>query len=268
MTNSLFAGQEQVRVRALYLGQRLDLKAFRDAQRLADVPLVITAGVAGCAVLFRYGVAVVCGLNALEEVTFANDIKQFVNDPMERVEHDELTIVLAAPGNGEQVVPGGIRLQDFSLQRVQLVADALAKSVVLAYYESNVAEIFDRIEPLAADLQRFGRGGRKAKELLRHIGHTLSIQSRMVGRVEVEEKPELLWERPELERLFMRLQDEYELRERHLALERKLELISRTAETLLSLLQNKRTLYVEWYIVFLILFEIMLSLWDKFGGTP
>lgn len=266
MTNSLFAAQEQVKVRALYLGQRLDLKAFRDAQRLADGPLVITAGAAGCAVLFRYGVAVVCGLNALEEVTFANDIKRFIIDPLDRIENDELTIFLAAPGNGEQVVPGGIRLFDFSLQRIQLVADALAKSVVLAYYESNVAESFDRIEPLAADLQRFGRGGRKAQELLRHIGHTLSIQSRMVGRVEVEEKPELLWEHPDLERLFMRLQDEYELRERHLALERKLELISRTAETLLSLLQNKRTLHVEWYIVFLILFEIILSLWDKLVG--
>lgn len=50
-----------------------------------------------------------------------------------------------------------------------------------------------------------------------------------VGRVEVDEKPETLWERPDLERFYVRLEDEYELKERHLALERKLELISRTA---------------------------------------
>ena len=103
----------------------------------------------------------------------------------------------------------------------------------------------------------------QGRELLRHIGDTLSIQGKMVGRVEVQEKPELLWESPELEQLYLRLEDEYELQERHLALERKLELIARTAETLLELLQHKRSLRVEWYIVILILVEIMITLHEK-----
>jgi len=85
-----------------------------------------------------------------------------------------------------------------------------------------------------------------------------------VGRVEVAEKPDLLWERPELERLYLRLQDEFEIKERHAALERKLELISRTAHTVLELLQNRRNLRVEWYIVILIVFEIILSLYEMF----
>ncbi|MBN2255575.1 MAG: RMD1 family protein, partial [Deltaproteobacteria bacterium] len=68
----------------------------------------------------------------------------------------------------------------------------------------------------------------------------------------------------DLERLYARLEDEYELRERHVALERKLELISKTAQTLLDMLQAKRTLRVEWYIVILILVEIMLTLYDMF----
>ena len=60
----------------------------------------------------------------------------------------------------------------------------------------------------------------------------------------------------------MRLEDEFELGERHKALERKLELVSRTAETLLDLLQNKRTLRVEWYIVILIVVEILLTFYE------
>jgi len=84
----------------------------------------------------------------------------------------------------------------------------------------------------------------------------------MVGRVEISEKPELLWDLPQYERLFADLEDNYELRERYLAIERKLELVSRTAETLFGLLQNRRSLRVEWYIVFLILFEILLTLYE------
>lgn len=77
--------------------------------------------------------------------------------------------------------------------------------------------------------------------MLRDIGGTLLIQHKMVWRVELSDKPEILWERPELERLYTRLEIEYELRERHSALDRKLGLISRTAQTLLELLQNKRS---------------------------
>jgi uncharacterized Rmd1/YagE family protein len=84
----------------------------------------------------------------------------------------------------------------------------------------------------------------------------------MVGRVEVGEKPDVLWELPGLNRLFARLEDEYELQERRTALERKLDLISRTVETLVDLLQNKRALRVEWYIVALIVFEIILTLYQ------
>jgi required for meiotic nuclear division protein 1 len=76
----------------------------------------------------------------------------------------------------------------------------------------------------------------------------------------VLEKPDVLWEHPELERFYARLRDDYELRERERALNRKLELISRTVATLLELIQNRRSLRVEWYIVALILFEIALTL--------
>jgi hypothetical protein len=49
---------------------------------------------------------------------------------------------------------------------------------------------------------------------------------------------------------------------REATLERKLDLISRTVETLVDLLQNKRSLRVEWYIVALIVFEILLTLYQ------
>jgi len=84
----------------------------------------------------------------------------------------------------------------------------------------------------------------------------------MVGRVEVSEKPEILWDRPYLERLYLRLEDEYELRERHVALERKLDVVSRTAQTLIDLVRDRSGLRVEWYIVVLIILEICLTLYQ------
>ncbi|MBD2023218.1 RMD1 family protein, partial [Leptolyngbya sp. FACHB-711] len=64
------------------------------------------------------------------------------------------------------------------------------------------------------------------------------------------------------ERMYLRLEDEYEIRERHQALERKLNLITQTAETVLELLQHNTGLRVEWYVVVLIVVEVLLSVYD------
>jgi required for meiotic nuclear division protein 1 len=93
----------------------------------------------------------------------------------------------------------------------------------------------------------------------------LLTQHRMVGRVEIEEKPDVLWDHPELERLYARLEDEYELVERSRAMERKLALINETVGTLIDLVQNQRSVRLEWYIIGLIGIEILLSLYQLFG---
>jgi hypothetical protein len=72
-------------------------------------------------------------------------------------------------------------------------------------------------------------------------------------------KTDLVWDRPDLERLYARLQDEYELTERAEALSRKLKLISDTAEMLTDMINTQRWLRLEIMIVLLILFEIVIT---------
>ena len=98
------------------------------------------------------------------------------------------------------------------------------------------------------------------------VGALLLIESRMVGRAEIGEKPELLWDHPELERLHALLEGEFELRERLAALERKLALVSRTSRTLVDLLNARHALRVEWYIVALIAVDILLVVYGMWRG--
>jgi uncharacterized Rmd1/YagE family protein len=113
-------------------------------------------------------------------------------------------------------------------------------------------------------LQDSGNCGHEANELLKHIGGSLLSMHKMIGRVQISEKPDVLWNHPHLEGLYYRLQDEYELMERHIAVEQKLELISRTAQTVLDLLEHKHSIRLEWYVIILILIEIILSLYELF----
>jgi uncharacterized Rmd1/YagE family protein len=263
MQKILFPDRENVKVRAIFLGGRLDLKALEKTDYLAALPLVVSAGEQGCAVLFRYGAAVLFGLSAVEEVSFLSHLKPLVVEAFSAPETEEALLQLDQSSAGK-VENGVIWLREFGIEQLQMVADVLAKSVVLAHYEMGTAKIFDQIEPFADGLQRTTKDDRWGKELLRQLGRALSIQNKIVGRVEIIDKPDLLWDAPDLERIYLRLENEYEIRERQLALERKLDLITGTAETALDLLQHNTALRVEWYVVILIVVEIILSLYDIF----
>jgi uncharacterized Rmd1/YagE family protein len=260
---SLFAPGAAVTVRAILLGERIDLKGLELTQRLATNPLLISAGDGQYAALFRYGAIVLFGVNPLQEVTFVDQLARLVGQPYAKRETEEAR--LRVDPSGEDRVEGGeIVVHEASIESLQVVADVLAKSVVLGFYETSLASIFDAVEPFAQGLSGRGRAAPKDRDLLRYVGDTLLTQHQMVGRVEVGEKPDVLWELPGLNRLFTRLEDEYELQERKLAVDRKLDLISRTVETFVDLLQNKRALRVEWYIVLLIVIEIFLTLYQLF----
>ena len=205
-----------------------------------------------------------CPVSAEEEAHFQADLAHLVTDPLPQPGREEAHIDVI-PGSSEHVDPDGtIILGELDPERMQIVADVLAKDLVLEHYEVKIAAVFDRVEPLAAKLKHLGQRDFQTRELLSQIGDVLLTKHRMVGRAEVLEKPEVLWNVPELEGLFGRLEREYEIRERSRGLDRKLEVVGDTAETLLDLVHTRRSLRVEWYIVLLIVFEIILSLYEKF----
>jgi uncharacterized Rmd1/YagE family protein len=250
---------ELIAVRALLLGERLDTRSLESNDELATAPLALSIPGGGLVVLFRYGVVVLFGVARDRAEHFLASLAPFVTEPFPVPEQEEARLVIRAGTEQHLDASGNIILRERTIERFQLVADVLAKNLILAHYETRIAAIFDRIEPLAATLRKKGRAGARSKELLHHIGNVLAMQHKMVGRVETGEKPELLWEHPELERLYVRLADEYELRERDRALDRKLDVISRTIETLLGLVQTRSSARVEWYIVLLIIAELALA---------
>jgi uncharacterized Rmd1/YagE family protein len=269
MTGALWTPESrEFTARALLVGQRIDLRALGSTQRLGGGPLAVPVRGGGVAVLFRYGVVVLFDVQPLEQDEFLRQLTPRVESKTAEPEVEQITI--RVDPEAKEVLEGTtVLLKDTSTERLEIVADVLAKSVTLGRYETTVAQTFDRIEPFAAELSSERTGSRWARDLLAHLGSALLIEHQMVGRVLIDDTPELLWDRPDLERLFARLRDEFEILERFTALNRKLELVSRTAETALGILQSRRSLRVEWYVVILIVLEIMLTLYELFfrGGS-
>ena len=251
----------QVTAHALQIGDRINTAGF-EGLVLSNAPLAVRIGSNGLAVVFRYGVVVFIGLSADEEAEFLERLQTRTFGKITPYEDEWGKIQVAREGDEAIPVGGPILVRDLSVQRLLIVADALAKSVVLARDERQVANVFDTIEPFARELGREGRTSRNRTDLLKLLGNALLVQHRLSGRVAVSDKPDVLWDRPDLERLYARLEDEYELSERAETMNRKLSVIADTATTLSDIIDTKRALRLELVVVFLIAFEIVITFYE------
>ena len=255
---------QQITAHAVLIGDRINTAGL-EGQVLSNAPFAVRVGSSGVAVVFRYGVVVFIGLSAKEEADFLETLRVRSFGKITPPEEEWAKIQVAKEAEEPIPVGGPILVREFSLERLLVVSDALAKSVVLGHDEREVTNVFDTIEPFARELATFGKTSRNRTDLLKLMGNALLVQHRLSGRVAVGEKPDVLWDRPDLERLYARLEDEYELNERAETLNRKLAVIADTASTLADIIDTKRSLRLEIIVVFLIAFEILITFYEIYA---
>jgi uncharacterized Rmd1/YagE family protein len=258
-TSATSAAALRKRGRAVLLSERIDTSQLEFDHVVTTIPLTYKFGKDGFVTLFRYGVAVMIGLSPEEEEEVLTSLAPRLIRPLQPREEESVTIDLT-PDKDDQIMPGGpIVMKAIAPASLVVIADALSKSVVLARDEREVAAVFDQTEPFARQLAEKGRASAGRRTIFKQIGNALLVQQRVAGRIAVSDKPDVLWDRPDLERLYARLEDEYELKERADALLRKLSVIAETAEVLSDILDTKRSFRLEIIIVVLIAAELLVA---------
>ena len=246
--------------RALLLGDRIDAARLESGDMISTTPLALKLGETQFVAVYRFGVVIFLGFSPAEEEAYLAKIAGRIVGKRNHTE-TETAIVDIAPTHEDRVPPGGpIQIPDLTPARFLIIADVLAKTVSLARDEGALSSVFDVIEPFAARLMRSGRTPLNRRVMLRLIGQALFVQHRIAGRVAVEEKPDILWDHPNLERLYARLEDEYELKERAHALTHKLNVIVETGQVLTDIIDVDRSTRLEAIVVLLIFTEIVLTL--------
>ena len=180
----------RVTAHALYVGDRINTVGF-EGEVVFGSSLAIRIGEARVAVLFRYGVAVLIGLSPEEGVNFLEAWKPRIGGQLARFEEETAIVTIASETEDQLQAGGPLQLRDMSPDRLLVVADVLAKSVVLAHDEREVAKVFEIIEPFAKELADHGRTRRNRKGMLKLLGNALLVQHRVSGRVAVAEKPDV-----------------------------------------------------------------------------
>ncbi len=244
-----------IRARAVLLGDRLIPDRAAQARVVSTAPFAFRKG-DGFVVAFRYGAAVLIGLSLAEE----EESLSLLSGPVAQTGAREEERIGLEFGQEEGLTAAGtLQVKDLSPAHALVLADILGKSVALAQYEKEIASVLDAIEPAASALATAGRIPSARKDLLKLVGSALLTQHRVSGRIAFAEKPDILWEHPELERFYARLEDEYEIVERGTLLNGKMTVIATAAQTFADMMDTARSARLELLIVILILAELVIA---------
>jgi uncharacterized Rmd1/YagE family protein len=140
----------------------------------------------------------------------------------------------------------------------------LGRHLALSYYEDTISKSLERVEKLIAEVNQAHHNKINSRELLKIIARVQDDKIKMLGMIQLSEKPDTLWEFGHLEKIYHDLEIEYELEDRYITITEKMEMINSTASQILDVLDTRHSLRLELYILLLIVFEVFLSLYDKF----
>lgn len=154
-----------------------------------------------------------------------------------------------------------ISIKEYDISFIEIIAFSLAHTVAMEYYENITEKIFEKLN-FYDDIRKFWQIKSKEKDLLKNIAELLSIKHWIVNELYLLDKPEIVWDDIVLEKLYLSLYNFFEIEDRFKWIEYKLNFMNENITFLYDVLDSKKWHFLEWVIIFLIVFEIIFTLID------
>lgn len=246
------------------MGQKISLRALQKDLKFEAAlrePFVLKYGAKKFVVIFRYGVMVFWGLDEGDVNHFLSRVSPYIVDIIDNQHEESVNVITSA--KKDEITSSGIRLNGLSVEKVSLISEVLGRSVVLDYFEKEVENIVGSFGDVTAEFSVNGKTKLSTRKLLREVGSAMNIQHMTVNQMAMLDKPDLTWEDSHLNEFFRELSEEYEIKDRYSILDDRLQMIFRNVEFILNVIETRRSLFLELVIIFLILFEVLIFIYEK-----
>lgn len=250
-------------LQADYFEGQIDVKALRARcphyPALCSNPLVLELERGRYAFVEKFGVVVFWNATPALIAAFQAELAQLPGLGG-RVEHAHDTLLVQVGGEGDRVGFNTVTVKELSLDRLKIISLALAQSVALDHFETSVSRAMAQVQPVVEALQRKGRLVPPRREVLRIVGFGLNVRAAVLQNLTLFDDPPETWESEALAHLDSALFDQFDLDERLKAITQKLAYLQDAGHTFLELLNTRKAAMLEWIIIGLIAFEILMAL--------
>ncbi|WP_455198598.1 RMD1 family protein [Kaarinaea lacus] len=208
--------------------------------------------------VFDYGVLLFWNCSAEERQDFIDEIKTFARDPLDDTVDDEFTYETSS--EILQIKNDRISLSNDEVITRLAASHGIAQSTKLAQFELQVQHTINETAHIPRNIADTGTTRLSRKELSRLRGRLFIAKSDIMLNYDLLDVPDFFWEYPELDAYYSRVADYLEIRQRVDVLSKKLETIHELFDMMADEQKHKHSSMLEWIIIWLIAFEIVVFL--------
>jgi uncharacterized Rmd1/YagE family protein len=210
-------------------------------------------------ILFKYGVFI-CWDIEFENIKFfldfikdlqINSFKKSIIEEFNYTFEDEFKINLDT-----------IYLSDSSTTSKIAISQALAQNVKLQQFEEEVQTTIENNSHIPLQLSTTGKIKLTKKEISKKIGELFLVKTKINLHYDLLDTPEFFWEYPQYENQYEKTIKYLDIKSRVEVLNKKVEIIQELLHVLGDEQKHKYSSFLEWIIIILIAFEIIINLKD------
>jgi required for meiotic nuclear division protein 1 len=187
-------------------------------------------------------------------------IRETLSNP-KVVEELEDRLVVESEKGEEKILFNEVWLKGAaSPEQMRIIAMLLAQSVALEYLENEVDAALENFSGNLDSLREHGRIVMPPRQVLKTIGFAMHTRHEVLSHLALIDKPAETWESESLAGLHAGLHDLFDLPARQKALSTKLGRLAEDTAMFFQVLDARKAHRLEWIIIALIVFEVILTL--------
>jgi len=208
--------------------------------------------------IFDYGVLVFWRLATGDRNDFLEKVADFAKAPLAHTLDDEFTF---ETGSEKSFIKNDhLHLRDDDVLTQLAVSHGIAQSTKLAQFEYRIQQTINDTGHIPENIARTGSAQLSGRELSRLRGRLFITKSDVMLNYDLLDVPDFFWEYPELDSYYSMVSDYLEIKQRVEVLSKKLETIHELFGMMADEQKHKHSSMLEWIIIWLIAFEIIIFL--------
>lgn len=250
---------------AFHVAESIDLRQLRkdytcETLYASTTELLFKTNYDGFLYIAHYGVVAFFGMHEIQMSETLEYIRRFSENPFAERLTEEFKV---REQDGLHFEFDLLTIPDISEKSLHVIFFNMAQSLALDYYLKVAEGILNKLKGFAKELEVHGKLHLSKKQMLKFVGHSLSMKNAVTENLYIFDSPQLVWEDEYLDQIHVGLVRHFDLRLRFKEVENTFSVIDDNLHTFHEVLQHRESAMLEWIIILLILIEVGDMLLNK-----
>jgi uncharacterized Rmd1/YagE family protein len=212
-------------------------------------------------VVFAYGAVVHWDVSSEQQIKLHQLLLNHAENPLTTIEEEHFTFALNCPGT--RIIEDHIEIESSDPILIFALSQGMAQSIKLATFETNAITTINNTSYIPKSLAENGSIKLNRHKIAKIRGQLFLTKSDIILNYDLLDTPDFFWEYPEYEAFYSITAKYLEIAPRTEVLSKKLETIHELFEMLADEQKHRHSSILEWIIIWLIAFEIGMTIYDK-----